>query len=172
MVTPVIVVLDKARDLGFEITGQVIVLEQNAVLERLVPALDLALGLRMARGAANIAGRSGGKFQFLRGKRSLWWDTRRIDILVVLDRLLCCLLCFFCCLAHFLCFLRHSMGPSDISVGLAAHELSKQCPPRVLSRSGTIVPNIGEQPDLLNTGRLLLPAGFHKISSRARQSPR
>src|ERR1700722_12233566 len=30
------------------------VLEQNAVLERLVPALDLALGLRMARGAANM----------------------------------------------------------------------------------------------------------------------
>src|SRR6478735_6244337 len=52
MVTPVIVVLDEARDLGFEITGQIIVLEQNAVLERLVPALDLALDLRMAWGAA------------------------------------------------------------------------------------------------------------------------
>ena len=38
MVTLVIVVLDEARDLGFEITGQIIVLEQNAVLERLVPA--------------------------------------------------------------------------------------------------------------------------------------
>ena len=48
MVTALIVVLDETRDLGFEITGQVIVLEQNAVLERLVPALDLALGLRMA----------------------------------------------------------------------------------------------------------------------------
>ena len=54
MVTPVIVVVDEARDLGFEIAGQVIVLEQNAVLEGLVPALDLALGLRMARGAANV----------------------------------------------------------------------------------------------------------------------
>ena len=54
MVTPMIVVLDEARDLGFEITGQIIVLEQNAVLEGLVPALDLALGLRMARGAANV----------------------------------------------------------------------------------------------------------------------
>ena len=53
MVTPVIVVLGEAPDLGFEITGQIIVFEQNAVLERLVPALDLALGLRMARGAAN-----------------------------------------------------------------------------------------------------------------------
>jgi hypothetical protein len=54
MVTPVIIVLDEARDLGFEITGQIIVLEQNAVLERLVPALDLALGLRMAQGGANM----------------------------------------------------------------------------------------------------------------------
>ena len=54
MVTPVIVVLDEARDLGFEITRQVIVLEQNAVLERLVPALDLALGLGMARSTANM----------------------------------------------------------------------------------------------------------------------
>jgi hypothetical protein len=35
MVTPVILVLDEARDLGFEITGQVIVLEQNATHERL-----------------------------------------------------------------------------------------------------------------------------------------
>ena len=34
MVTPLIVVLDEARDLGFENTGQIIVLEQNAVLER------------------------------------------------------------------------------------------------------------------------------------------
>ena len=54
VVSPVIVVLDEARDLGLEITGQIIVLEQNAVLERLVPALDFALGLRMARGAANM----------------------------------------------------------------------------------------------------------------------
>jgi len=38
-----------ARDLGFEITGQA-----DAVLERLVPALDLALGLGMARSTANM----------------------------------------------------------------------------------------------------------------------
>ena len=55
MVTPVIVVLDEARDLGFEITGQVVILEQNAVLERLVPALDLALGLWMARAPRTCA---------------------------------------------------------------------------------------------------------------------
>ena len=55
MVTPVIVVLDEARDLGFEITGQIIVLEQNAVFERLVPAPDLALGLRIARAPRTCA---------------------------------------------------------------------------------------------------------------------
>ena len=54
MVTPVIVVLDEARNLGFEITGQIIVLEQNLVLERLMPALDLALGLRIAQRASHM----------------------------------------------------------------------------------------------------------------------
>ena len=54
MVAPVIVVLDEARDLSFEITWQIIVFEQNAVLERLVPALDLALGLRMTGRAADV----------------------------------------------------------------------------------------------------------------------
>ena len=54
MVAPVVVVLDEACDLRFEVARQVIVLEQNAVLERLVPALDLALGLQMVRRAANM----------------------------------------------------------------------------------------------------------------------
>ena len=54
VVAPVIVVLDEVPDLSFEIARQVIVLEQNAVLERMVPAFDLALGLRMARRATNM----------------------------------------------------------------------------------------------------------------------
>jgi hypothetical protein len=33
-------VIDETSDLGFEIIRQVMVLEQNAVLKRLVPALD------------------------------------------------------------------------------------------------------------------------------------
>ena len=37
--------LDEAFDLGFEVARQVVVLEQDAVLERLMPALNLALGL-------------------------------------------------------------------------------------------------------------------------------
>jgi hypothetical protein len=41
-------------DLAFEIAGQVVVLKQDGVLERLMPALDLALGLRVIRGAADM----------------------------------------------------------------------------------------------------------------------
>ena len=53
VVSQVIVVGDEVADPGFEIAGQVIVLKQNAVLEGLMPSLDLALGLRMARGASS-----------------------------------------------------------------------------------------------------------------------
>jgi hypothetical protein len=49
VVPEMIVVGDEVTDLLLEITGQVVVLEQNAVLERLVPALDLALRLMMQR---------------------------------------------------------------------------------------------------------------------------
>ena len=45
---------DEVADLLFEITGQIVVLEQDAVFERLVPALDLALGLRMQRRPADM----------------------------------------------------------------------------------------------------------------------
>ena len=51
----VIVVLDERFDLAFEVTGQEVVFQQDAVLEGLVPALDLALGLGMERGAAYMA---------------------------------------------------------------------------------------------------------------------
>ena len=54
VVAPMIVVVDEGGDLGFEITRQEVVLQQDAVLQRLVPALDLALGLRMARRAAGV----------------------------------------------------------------------------------------------------------------------
>jgi hypothetical protein len=42
-----VVVFDERVDLSFEIAGQIIVLQQDAVLERLMPTLDLALGLRV-----------------------------------------------------------------------------------------------------------------------------
>jgi len=42
-----VVVPDKHIDLGFEISRQEVVFQQDAVLECLMPALDLALSLRM-----------------------------------------------------------------------------------------------------------------------------
>ena len=54
VVAAVIVVPDEASDLRFEITGQIVILEQDAVLECLMPALDLALGLRMVGRAADL----------------------------------------------------------------------------------------------------------------------
>ena len=54
MVTVVVVVVDERGDLRFEITRQEIVFQQDAVLEGLVPALDLAAGLRMARRVAIV----------------------------------------------------------------------------------------------------------------------
>ena len=47
MVAVVIVLLDEAIDVGSEIAWQVVVVEQDAVLQRLMPTLDLALGLGM-----------------------------------------------------------------------------------------------------------------------------
>ena len=54
VVPEMIVVGDEVADLLLEVTGEIIVLEQDAVLERLVPALDLALRLGMQRRAADM----------------------------------------------------------------------------------------------------------------------
>lgn len=54
VVAEMVVVGDEVTDLLLEITGQVVVLEQDAVLERLVPVLDLALRLGMQRRAADM----------------------------------------------------------------------------------------------------------------------
>ena len=54
MVTLVVVVIDEGVDLGLEIARQIVVLEQDAVLQRLVPALDLALGLGMEGSAPDV----------------------------------------------------------------------------------------------------------------------
>src|SRR6266850_2939496 len=43
VVSQVIVAGDEGSDLGVEIAGQIVVLQKDAVLERLMPALDLAL---------------------------------------------------------------------------------------------------------------------------------
>ena len=54
VIAGMVVMRHEGRDLAFEIAGQVIVLKQDAVLERLMPALDLALGLRMIGRAADV----------------------------------------------------------------------------------------------------------------------
>ena len=54
VIADVIVVLDEGVDLPLEISGQIIVVEQDAVLQGLVPTLDLSLGLGMIWGAAYV----------------------------------------------------------------------------------------------------------------------
>src|ERR1700731_1734200 len=54
MIAPLIVMLHGGIDLGFEIARQVVVFQQDAVLEGLVPALDLALGHGMIRRSADM----------------------------------------------------------------------------------------------------------------------
>ena len=54
MVALVIIVLNEGLDLGFEVTRQEVVFEQDAVFEGLVPALDLALCLGMIGRAAHM----------------------------------------------------------------------------------------------------------------------
>ena len=54
VVTLMVVMIDEGIDLNLEIAGQIVVLEQDAVLQRLVPALDLALGLGMEGGTTNV----------------------------------------------------------------------------------------------------------------------
>ena len=55
VIAAVVVALDEGADAGLEVAGQIVVLEQDAVLQGLVPALDLALGLGMVRRAADVS---------------------------------------------------------------------------------------------------------------------
>ena len=54
VIAAMVVVLDEGGDLALEIAGQVVVFKQDAILERLMKALDLALGLWMIGGAADV----------------------------------------------------------------------------------------------------------------------
>ena len=54
MVALMVVMIDKGFNLRFEVTRQEVMFEQNAVLQGLVPALDLALGLGVIRRAARV----------------------------------------------------------------------------------------------------------------------
>ena len=54
VVAMVIVVVDECGDGGLKFAFEEVVFQENAVLEGLVPAFDLALGLGMHRGAADV----------------------------------------------------------------------------------------------------------------------
>src|SRR5262249_43023843 len=54
VVSQVIVVSHEVSDPGLEIAGQIVVLKQDAVLQGLVPSLDLALGLGMQWRTTNM----------------------------------------------------------------------------------------------------------------------
>lgn len=54
MISAMIVVLDEGRDLGPKVSLEEVVFEQNAVLECLVPAFDLALHLRVTGSTVNV----------------------------------------------------------------------------------------------------------------------
>ena len=58
MVTLVVVMIDEGADLVFEIARQVVVLQQDPVLQGLVPTFDLALGLRVIRCRPDSFGRA------------------------------------------------------------------------------------------------------------------
>ncbi len=54
MVTAMILMLDEGRDLGFKVLLEEVVFKQDAVLQRLVPAFDFPLRLRVAGSAVNL----------------------------------------------------------------------------------------------------------------------
>ena len=61
MGSDMVVVIHEGRDRRFQLARQVGVFEQDAVLERLVPTLDLALGLGMTRRPADVGHAPGTK---------------------------------------------------------------------------------------------------------------
>ncbi len=54
VIATVIVLTDEGVDLCFKIAGQIVLLEQDPVLERLMPTLDLTLGHWVIRRASNM----------------------------------------------------------------------------------------------------------------------
>ncbi len=54
MVALVVVVIHEGLDLGLKIAGQEVVFQQDAVLQSLMPPLDLALGLGVIRRTAGV----------------------------------------------------------------------------------------------------------------------
>ena len=55
VVAPVVVMLDEGAYRGLQVAGQEVVFQKDAVLQGLMPALDLALGLGMHGSAPDMA---------------------------------------------------------------------------------------------------------------------
>ena len=55
VVSAIVVVVDELADAVFELTWQIVVLQQDPVFHRAVISLDLALGHRVIRPAADVA---------------------------------------------------------------------------------------------------------------------
>ncbi len=54
VVTTVVIEIDKHTDQAFQIAGQEVVFQENPVLHGLMPAFDLALGLRVMQYTAHV----------------------------------------------------------------------------------------------------------------------
>ena len=54
MVTSGVVIIDELSEAGFQLTGQVVMLQQYPILHRAVVAFDLALGHRVIGPAAGM----------------------------------------------------------------------------------------------------------------------
>ncbi len=54
MIAPVVILLDECLNIGFKRAWQIVILQQDAVLHGLVPALDFALCLGMGGRAADM----------------------------------------------------------------------------------------------------------------------
>ena len=54
VIAAIVIVLDEGGDLRLQLSWKILVLQADSVLERLMPALDFALRLRMARRAADM----------------------------------------------------------------------------------------------------------------------
>ena len=54
VIPSVVVIVDKSFDVGLEVTRQIVVLQQQPVLDRLMPALNLALRHRVVWGTTDV----------------------------------------------------------------------------------------------------------------------
>ena len=139
-----IVMIDERFDLSFEIAGQEVVLQQDAVLERLVPALDLALCLGMHGGATHMAHLVGFDI-FGQLTRDVAWTIIAEQPWLVLDRCMVAAGCGQCHIERVL----HILGPHS-----AAQPPGDDIAREVVEHRGEIHPAPAND---LEVGKVCLP---------------